>query len=321
MSEVAGAIGLISSVMTIWSFLGDQVPEVKAPSSNYRVTIGLDGFKDDDGNSLSNSGGSIDLVKVYNVNHELIGSGKGASIGDGDDQYGDMAIEQHGNSQSAWTEFYSGNDAICIAAISATMDEGTKWGWTGDWGYMCGLDWFPSGYVMQNRNGDKAASPKCTWIDKDHTNDIKAAAIGMNWGDLQAPKDGKPPSQDDAKKNCGDKMLAWPKDGGDQMLPASNSKRSLVRRSRRSDNRLVVSALPSHNATEVCESETSWGPDFVAEAEGFYCNMETHEAIPLCEGSTKTGCFDLDNPNGPAVVQRNGKRSTREFSGVIKWGN
>ncbi|KAI1379886.1 hypothetical protein F4677DRAFT_407913 [Hypoxylon crocopeplum] len=320
MSIIAGAIGLIGSSMTIWSFISDQIPPVQTPSSNYRVFIGLDGFKDDKGKALDNAHGQIELIKIYNVNHELIGSGGGATVGsdDSDDQHADMSAEQHGNSQSVWTEFFAGNDAICIAAITATMDEGTKWGWTGDWGYMCGLNWFPSGYVMQNRDGATDVSPRCTWIDKDHTNDLKAGVIGINWGDLNPPKDGGPPSFTDAKKHCGGQMQAWPNDGGKQMLPIANKKRSLVRRSQRSDNRLVVSEHPHHNATEVCESESSWGPDFVSKAEGVYCNMETHEAVPLCDPVMKEGCFDLDSST---LVSRNGKRSTTEFSQVIKWGH
>lgn len=43
---------------------------------------------------------------------------------------------------------------MCIAYISAAMDEGTKWGWVGDWGYTCGMNWFPSGYRMQSSGGN-----------------------------------------------------------------------------------------------------------------------------------------------------------------------
>lgn len=29
------------------------------------------------------------------------------------------------------------------------MDEGSQWGWTGDWGFFCGMPWFPSGYEVR----------------------------------------------------------------------------------------------------------------------------------------------------------------------------
>ncbi|KAH8202063.1 hypothetical protein TruAng_003731 [Truncatella angustata] len=61
--------------------------------------------------------------------HELIGSGDDFNVegDDGDDQYGEIKIEEKGNSQSIWTGFFAGNDAICMAAIIATMAQGNKW--------------------------------------------------------------------------------------------------------------------------------------------------------------------------------------------------
>ncbi|KAF3013173.1 hypothetical protein E8E14_000495 [Neopestalotiopsis sp. 37M] len=319
---MAAAFGAINGILGIWKFADSMIPKDASPASNYRVYVGLEGFKDDEGKELSNAHGDIETIKTYNIQHELIGSGGGLNVGgdDSDDQYADIEVEQKGNSQSIWTEFYAGDDAICIAAITATMDEGTKWAWTGDWGYWCGLNWFPSGYVIQNDKDEQDASPMCTWLDKDHSEDLKAAAIGVNWSELKAGNEA-PSNLDELKKQCGDNMQAWPDNGGDQMLPVTDKKkRSVFRRSQRSDDRLVVSRLNNHNATEVCESWSSWGPDFVSEQEGVYCNMETHEAVPLCDADTTVNCFDLNTSHGPAMVRRNGKRSPRNPSRVITWG-
>lgn len=40
---------------------------------------------------------------------------------------------------------FAGKDAVCIAAIGATLIDGSKWGWVGDWGNICGLPWYYSG--------------------------------------------------------------------------------------------------------------------------------------------------------------------------------
>nr|UMZ45382.1 hypothetical protein [Paramyrothecium roridum] len=320
---MAAAFGAINAALGIWRFGSEVLPSDESPSSSYRVYVGLEGFKNPDGDELSNAHGEIETIKTYNINGELIGSGGGLNVGgdNSDDQYGEISVEQKGNAQSIWTEFYAGNDAICIAAITATMDEDTKWGWTGDWGYWCGLNWFPSGYILQNDKGEENASPMCTWIDKDHTNDLKAGVISMNWAELRAG-DEVPESLDELLPQCGKNMLAYAEDGGEQMLPVENKKRrSLARRSQRSDDRLVISNVKNHNATEVCESLSSWGPDFVSEPEGIYCNMETHETTPLCNGQDRTvDCFDLNTSHGPAMVRRNGKRSPRHPSQVIRWG-
>lgn len=48
------------------------------------------------------------------------------------------------------------------------------------------------------------------------------------------------------------------------------------------EGKLVISQHAEHRATYVCESGTSWGPDFVAVAEGFYCDMCARKVYPLC---------------------------------------
>lgn len=106
MAEIAGAIGVVSGLMGIWQFVAEQLPAAESPSSNYRVTTGLNGYPKNSEPKLDNAQGQIELIKVYNVNHELIGSGSGGTVSAEDDnQYTDMAAEQQGNSQSIWTEF------------------------------------------------------------------------------------------------------------------------------------------------------------------------------------------------------------------------
>ncbi|KAF6808484.1 hypothetical protein CSOJ01_07527 [Colletotrichum sojae] len=59
---------------------------------------------------------------------------------------------------------------------------------------------------------------------------------------------------------------------------------------------LVQSNLNSHSAREVCESETSSGPDFVAVngKERLYCDMCEHQLWDLCGEGITQDCFDLD---------------------------
>lgn len=47
-------------------------------------------------------------------------------------------------------ELFAGKDAVCIAAIGATMIDGSNWGWVGDWGEICGLPWYYSGVKVSN---------------------------------------------------------------------------------------------------------------------------------------------------------------------------
>lgn len=125
-------------------------------------------------------------------------------------------------------------------------------------------------------------------------------------------------------------MQAWRNWNTEQLLPLPESKDrrrrdggndNLQRRSQRSDDRLIVSKLAHQNATELCAATNSFGPDFVSEEEGVYCNMETHETAPLCQKDNKAPeCFDYTHAEGPAMVRRNGKRSLRNPTQVITWG-
>ncbi|KAJ8123415.1 hypothetical protein ONZ43_g635 [Nemania bipapillata] len=118
-------------------------------ASTYAIRVGLDG-RSDDPNGLKNAGGGISLIKTYNNNGELLGSGGHGYIMKG--MAATFTTEQTSGEQSTTTEFYATNDALCIAYITATMDDGTQWGWTGDWGYTCGLNWYPSNTHLQNQN-------------------------------------------------------------------------------------------------------------------------------------------------------------------------
>ncbi|KAI7782906.1 hypothetical protein LA080_012779 [Diaporthe eres] len=68
---------------------------------------------------------------------------------------------------------------------------------------------------------------------------------------------------------------------------------------RRFEGQLVVSSQRSHNATELCDSETSFGPDFVSTEEGVFCSMSQKKTFPICchdrDSSEDTHiCFDLE---------------------------
>ncbi|KAE8441690.1 hypothetical protein EG329_004563 [Mollisiaceae sp. DMI_Dod_QoI] len=75
-------------------------------------------------------------------------------------------------------------------------------------------------------------------------------------------------------------------------------------------DRLAISHLPGHTATEVCQSETSWGPDFVS----------------VVEGPQATYCFDLEArelrlPEDEELEARDRNRSSigeKELSGLRK---
>ncbi|CAG8959800.1 hypothetical protein HYFRA_00001708 [Hymenoscyphus fraxineus] len=87
------------------------------------------------------------------------------------------------------------------------------------------------------------------------------------------------------------------------------------------ENQLVVSEHAGHSATEVCESESSWGPDFVSVVEGIYCDMCHRRAYPLCGEKESRSCFDMDQKQIRASgnERRDGNIPQKSYEEVRHW--
>ena len=60
-------------------------------------------------------------------------------------------------------------------------------------------------------------------------------------------------------------------------------------------NKLVIDDLSSHTAHDLCESETSAGPNFVNPEDGYFCDMQTKTIHPICKRQDGTAvCFDME---------------------------
>ncbi len=89
---------------------------------------------------------------------------------------------------------------------------------------------------------------------------------------------------------------------------------------------VVISEIGEHSATELCQSASSSGPDFVSMKEGLLCDMCTHQLLPLCSETISTHCFDLQKlevrsdhllsvrSDGAAVFQ-----SKKQYVKSINW--
>lgn len=173
---VLKTIGLLSDGLGIWGFTEGLIPGESDGKSVYRIATGLDGT-----DGLSNAGGTIEDIRILNTNNELIGVGDAGGIEDG--THKDASVEHDKGQQGVTTQFSAGDDAICIAYITATwvsnskqsMDlftarkspsskghslmavqfDGSSWGWTGDWGKICGgLSDYPSGIDLPGEDGE-----------------------------------------------------------------------------------------------------------------------------------------------------------------------
>ena len=132
---VVNVIGVISGLLGIWSFGQENFAKSDKGGSVVRLQVGLDSP-----NGLSNAGGDLPDVRLFNEVGEFLGASYDpGSIEDG--TTGDIRVQQSAEQQAAYGLFTANDNAICIAVLSITWPDEQKFGWTGDWGEACGLDW------------------------------------------------------------------------------------------------------------------------------------------------------------------------------------
>ncbi|KAI8662882.1 hypothetical protein NCS56_01093000 [Fusarium sp. Ph1] len=107
-------------------------------------------------------------------------------------------------------------------------------------------------------------------------------------------------------------------------VPVPNNRKRGIRPQRRntSGTRVVITKEAGYNTTELCTSETSWGPDFVSLDEGLYCDMGSRELWPVCrEDKDVIPCFDVETIKIEYgdKVERDSIPQQKEFTEIIQW--
>ncbi|KAJ5029187.1 hypothetical protein J3E72DRAFT_379734 [Bipolaris maydis] len=291
---MAQVLGVVANVLGVFGFFASSFQNPNPNVCNVRIAAALNGPE------LSGADGTIQAVRIYNENQQLIGSRGGGYIGSGG--FADFGVQQSNNQQAMFVQIQATNDAICIPYATTTFVDGAKYGWVGDWGAFCGLNWYYGNVVV-----DGSYKPRCTWIDNDHTNDFKAGMLMIHWIDFTNKRTQGSRPADYCRYPA---FRAYTPEGG------SIFKRDAADEPTHVDPRLVISSEPGHNATELCASNTSRGPDFVSLFEGIYCNMETRETVPVCDTGVTGLCF---NAEAKQLQKPDGRVEQKNFTEVIAW--
>lgn len=116
-------------------------------------------------------------------------------------------------------------------------------------------------------------------------------------------------------------------DPAEQRVEKRSPESDLVTRSQKPrrqwmEQRLIVSNHTTHTAAELCNSNTSWGPDFVG-SDGKFCDMGTKTVSPLCSVENVEGCVHVDHQSGTVTVKRSiGRRDAsteKSYKKVSQW--
>lgn len=111
-----------------------------------RIGAGLNGANGPNG-QLSAADGNVRYLLTYNQNQEYVGGRAGGYIASGG--FADYKIGQNGNQQTPFLQIEAAENAICIPYVTITWPDGRHLGWMGDYGRICGLNWYPSNVFVR----------------------------------------------------------------------------------------------------------------------------------------------------------------------------
>ena len=319
---MAQVIGVVSGVIGIFQFLQSLFPPQTTPpaaTSLVRIGVGLDGTFD--GQTLSDAEGAVKGIRVYNEDQQLIGTGKGDGVIP-TGGYQDINIDQSQapGQQPTYLQLNAGKDALCMAYITQQWPDGTKRGWSGDMGRECGRDWAYSNIIID----DSGYKPDCTWLDQDHSNGIWAAAIQIHMEDFTNTTQN---TNQNPSFFCSYPALLFENDNyqtgaGDHFWTAKRRVKQrdtpvkrIRPRSAAMSSSIISSPDPSHSAIKLCESDTSYGPDFVSLSEGIFCDMATKTHWPLCSKSVADDCYEWDSHT---LINGEGQ-TVKDYTNVQEW--
>lgn len=152
MVAVLALVGLAIKAITLAANMAPQPDKIKTV---VRVAAGDNGqaMPDDSPlpSMLKNGDGNIDTIEIFNEQNEPLGKVNGKYIKSND--YEDFAIIHKGNKQQApFVKLTSLKNDICIPLVTITWPDGSQYGWTGDFGKLCGLKWHYGGRYIDGKN-------------------------------------------------------------------------------------------------------------------------------------------------------------------------
>ncbi|KAJ3565392.1 hypothetical protein NPX13_g7521 [Xylaria arbuscula] len=356
MAAFIEAIGLISGLLGIVQFGLDNFSSDDSEGSTIRISVGLD-F---DG-GLSNSGGDLPDVRLFNEVGGFLGiKADPGSVDKGKFSDITVKHKDDAGSQATYTLFSANDDAICVAAATISWPNGDKYAWVGDWGRQCGGTWYYSNtYVGATNykpdclwidaNGDQPQTGfQVHWPEFANKGD---SAIPDTPEDQTARIEyicnSGPPFKLRVQPDTDPRDITYwtphtPRsDGlverdvtGVSYGPSKHAASAKFRRYHypRSANgtttvhdmvreSLVMSDSKIHTATDLCGSETSYGPDFINLSTGMFCSMSDKTLWPICSNgdgadTTQKDCFDVASQQ---LIVGGLKARDEPYKKVIDW--
>lgn len=341
MSEIGvlDVIGAIGNVISIIQFAQSAFPGGGSSPASIASYAGPSLLRIHSGD-VENAGGRIAALNLYSEKQEQLNHTKWHRYNEKEGNVGqatftDFSLDSQGK-QPTYVQIINSEDAICIAYIAQTWPDGQKRGWTGDMGRVCGQSWAWSDITVSP--GPNAPPLACTWLDWNHDN-IRSAGMQIHMQDFAnttadyskevAYYCNTPAQVFQQNIDHGTDAGFWlHSDDATPAVPVQSRRRrrhqeseivgsnGRKKRSATLARRIVGSYHAQQSALELCESETSYGADFVSFHEGVFCDMDEKKAWPLCSTVNASDCYHWDTHT---LITRGGQQA-RQYDKVSLWG-
>ncbi|KAG6040701.1 hypothetical protein E4U41_007376 [Claviceps citrina] len=335
--------GLFTGGLGIFSFAQHNFIERQREGVGFRFAVGLDGAGPK-GKGLTQAGGTLPDIRVFNEHGDPLGRTLNKNYCGSGDTNCDSTV-YNVNEQPTYTLFTGNDDAICMAYVTVTFPEDTKYAWTGNWARACHRPWYYSDiYVQSDAGADKVM---CAWLDAN--GDSKTTGIQVHWPEFDSgAKHGNTASyycnhphvmtfhtdydpwyinlpsrkRDMFASDPSIEARSFPKNATSTNHVKSHG--SSLQERMAKDTRLIKSKAASHLASELCKSPESVGPSFVSYKERKFCHMADKKLYKFCDAVKKGECWDdekheIVHKSNNGIVKRAANPAVA-FTETLAWG-
>lgn len=337
-------LGFVSGKLQFLEMLLDSLSRMPG-GSVLRFATGLGG-----GNSpLIGAGGDLPSIRLFNENGmKIVNVRRPGIIMSGDTEDVTLSHRHYVNNQAAYALFGSreNSDPICIAYLGIAWPDGSKYGWVGDWGRQCGSPWYYSNVYVPGTD----VKADCMWLDQSR----HVGGFQLHWSDFSVKHNQKLPEDEAGQKKMVDwyckvgppfrispqdpnEIVYWkgpksPPGGGaidHDSIRTTNF--TLTEGEDRTNGRntpeesitplLVISDTKQHSVEDLCNSDTSIGPDLLSLYSNKFCRMSDKTIWPVCDTVNVTeNCFDISRNILSTNLSSTGFAvAALPYSNVLNW--
>ncbi|KAI1366234.1 hypothetical protein F5Y08DRAFT_337816 [Xylaria arbuscula] len=315
-------LGVVSGKLDFVDMSVESIPRLPG-GSVLRVGVGLGSGETA---RIIGPWGDLPSIRLFNENGEKIAhDNKPGYILSGSARHITLDHYEAVQYQAPYAVFGTGKQPVCLAHLAIVWPDGSKYGWVGDWGRQCGTPWYYSNVYIPGTD----VKADCMWLDHNR----RIGGFQVHFPDFSGKHDQTLPEDAAGQKKMVDwycksgppfrvtpenpkEVVYWkgpkaPFDRGagshDSIATANFTLTEQDQQDQQDDQTesesileesgspiLVVTHEEQHSAEDLCNSETSAGPDLLNLYSKMFCRMSDKTLWPVCDTVNVTeNCFKI----------------------------